>query len=212
MLQTPPPDLPAISGVDIPGALARLAGNSKLLLKLFNEFHKQNKNILQEVRNTFDAQDYETVQRMLHTIKGVAANLAMNRIAEAAKAGEFAMREKNFDAYKAALPELEASLNEVCADIEAKVLVVSAPAPAAVPSGAAGLSLDESAKKAFAETIRLTARQNPDACFVFESVRNELASAYPKETAAIAEYLDNYAFMEALRELQKLAEALKLTQ
>lgn len=205
MVTNSPQTVPQIAGVNMATALARLAGNAKLLLKLFGDFRKQNLTMVQQVQETLDAGDTETAQRLLHTVKGVAANLAMDDLAEAAKVAEYTVRENNRAALPQALAAMQVKLDEVCSSIE-QALAPAEPAPVAVP----GAVMDEHTKKAFAETIRLAVRHSPDAAFVFETVRETVRALHPQQADAIAGHLDSYAFGEALKELQKLAEELKL--
>lgn len=203
-MSQPQQSVPNIAGVNMPVALARLAGNAKLLVKLFGDFRKQNLNTIQQIREKQEAGDAETAVRLLHTLKGVAGNLAMENLAEAARIAEMATKDGNTAELEPAMKVLEEQLTTLCASIEAALAPAEAPvaSPAAAPAGQAPLSA--LVQKALAETMRLVNQQSPDATFVFETIRSDLRSQYPARVDHIAAHLDNYAFAEAARELRLL--------
>lgn len=211
MVISPSQAVPQISGVNMTTALSRLAGNAKLLLKLFGDFRKQNHDMVQQVQETLKTGDTETAQRLLHTLKGVAANLAMDALAEAAKAAEIALKEESTSSLAQAFDALQLKLDEVCNSIE-QTLEPATPAPAPAPAAAAPeLNMDEHSIRALTEAIRLAVRHSPDAAFVFETVRETLRRSYPQQADDIAANLDNFAFSAALKDLQQIAAELKLT-
>lgn len=199
----------------MPAALARLAGNAKLLLRLFGDFRTQNHDIVRQIRETIQAGDHETSVRLLHTVKGVAANLAIDIVAEAAKDAEHAAREQDTTGLNDALMVLEDRLRDVCQSIESTMAPVAAPIAPATPPKApvqgGNPVVNPLIQQAMTETIRLAAQQSPDAIFVFETIRDDLRRIHPEQTDIIASSLDNYAFADASRHLATLAAALKLS-
>lgn len=207
-----PQALPDIPGVNMKTALARLAGNAKLLSKLFGDFRTQNLDMVNQIRQTIQSGDSETAVRMLHTLKGVSANLAIDSVSEAAKEAEFAARENDGPRLETALLLLQERLDAVCSAI-VQALAPAAPVQTVAPPKAEQVSaanLSPLVRQAMAETIRLANMQSPDAIFVFETIREDLHHAYPKQTAAIAESLENYAFGESAKHLADLAATLKI--
>lgn len=206
-MSQPQQSVPNIAGVNMPVALSRLAGNAKLLIKLFGDFRKQNHDTIQQIRDKQEAGDIETAVRLLHTLKGVAGNLAIDDLAEAARVAECATKDGNAAALEPAMQILEKQLVAVCDSIEAALAPQEAPAPPpAAP--ASGAPLSALVQKAMAETMRLVNQQSPDATFVFETIRSDLRGQYPAHVDRVAAHLDNYAFADAARELRLLAAAM----
>lgn len=203
-----PQALPDIPGVNMKTALARLAGNAKLLLRLFGDFRNQNLDMANQIREAFRSDDTETAVRLLHTLKGVSANLAIDAVSESAKEAEHAARENDTARLESALILLQERLEAVSVAIEAATAQ-----PAAQPAAStvtASVSLSPLVQQAMAETQRLANMQSPDAIFVFETIREDLKHAFPKEAATIVANLENYAFAEASRHLAALATMLKI--
>lgn len=64
-----------IEGIDIDGALGRVGGNKKLLLKLLGRFIETQSNVVERIKIALDSNNMEGAQREAHTIKGVAGNI-----------------------------------------------------------------------------------------------------------------------------------------
>lgn len=211
-MSQPQQSIPDIVGVNMSVALARLAGNAKLLIKLFGDFRKQNLDTIQQIREKQSEGDIDTAVRLLHTLKGVAGNLAIDDLAEAARVAEHATKEKDALALEPAMQHLEKQLNAVCASIEAALAPAGAPPTPSTPAkslvsttASENAAMSMLSQKAMAETMRLVNQQSPDATFVFETIRADLRSQYPDQVERIAGHLDNYAFADAARELRLLA-------
>ena len=67
-------------GIDGEATLARFMNNEALLKKFLHKFGDQN--LVEELKTATDKKDFEGMERQSHTLKGVAANLGMNRLAE----------------------------------------------------------------------------------------------------------------------------------
>jgi two-component system sensor histidine kinase/response regulator len=77
----PMPDLP---GIDVEGALKRVAGNRRLFLGLLKSFAEQQAGAARAVRDALAAGDADLARREAHTVKGVAANLGIEALRAAA--------------------------------------------------------------------------------------------------------------------------------
>ena len=102
---------PAIAGVDVAAALARVAGKRDLLWRLIADFRTRNADAAARLRRLFECGDVAAARDLAHTIRGAAATLAATRIARAAGMLEDAARANRNDA--AALVELESALDEL---------------------------------------------------------------------------------------------------
>jgi two-component system sensor histidine kinase/response regulator len=172
------PNVPAIAGVDVATALNRVNGKRDLLWRLLADFRSRNADAAQRLRALFSAADFTGARDLAHTIKGAAATLAAQRIADAAARIENCARSSSVST-TADLAELEAALAELSAAALPQS-EPSRPAPgaalAAHPSG-----LDEALRALRAELAG-----------------NSLAA--DRASAALAEQLPGA--VELLRELQ----------
>ncbi|MNO90486.1 Signal transduction histidine-protein kinase BarA [compost metagenome] len=106
--------LPVITGLDSADGLRRVAGNSRLYIKLLCQFAERQAFAGQELATALRAGDRTTAERIAHTVKGVAGNLGFSALQSAASALETAIRaQSESDALMAEMTE-ELSL-AVCA-------------------------------------------------------------------------------------------------
>jgi two-component system sensor histidine kinase/response regulator len=100
--ETPSPlPFPAQDGIpdqlppfDIPAALLRNHGNPKLIRKLLVAFHDRYANAIFELKRYLDEGKTEEAQRLVHSLKSLAAALEANELTEAALAVEMALRSR----------------------------------------------------------------------------------------------------------------------
>jgi two-component system, sensor histidine kinase and response regulator len=76
---------------DIPAALLRNNGKPKLIHKLLLTFHERYANAIAELRGNLDENKDEEAQRLVHSLKSLAAALEANQLADAAFAVEKAL-------------------------------------------------------------------------------------------------------------------------
>ncbi|MEZ4526897.1 MAG: response regulator [Desulfobacterales bacterium] len=85
-----------ISGIDISAVRTRI-GNPKFLAKLLREFAETHADAAQDIRGAIGKEDWETAFRLVHNIKGVAGNLSVPELYEAALDLENLVRKKDAD-------------------------------------------------------------------------------------------------------------------
>jgi HPt (histidine-containing phosphotransfer) domain-containing protein len=66
--------------INVEEALGRVMNNGKLLAKLLNKFRTDNTGLLDETCGFVAAGDYEKAKVSIHTLKGIAANLAFTEL------------------------------------------------------------------------------------------------------------------------------------
>jgi HPt (histidine-containing phosphotransfer) domain-containing protein len=66
--------------INIDEGLKRVINNGKLFAKLLNKFKTENAYFLDETLGYVDAGDFEKAKVSIHTLKGVAANLALTEL------------------------------------------------------------------------------------------------------------------------------------
>lgn len=92
-------------GTDAKTVLARLGGNELLIRKLLGKFEDDRS--FKELTEALKAEDVQTAFRMAHTLKGVSANLGLDRLFAKASDMTELLRAEDIDAAKAAYPELD---------------------------------------------------------------------------------------------------------
>jgi HPt (histidine-containing phosphotransfer) domain-containing protein len=73
----------SLPGFDLDDGLKRLLGNDKLYKKLLLNFAGSYSSVTHDIRRALDSADYENAHQLVHSLKGVAANLAAVRLLEA---------------------------------------------------------------------------------------------------------------------------------
>jgi two-component system sensor histidine kinase/response regulator len=131
-----PPALPAVDGVDVGQGLRRVAGNRKLYLSLLQQFLDSQADAAERIKESLERADRALAERLAHTVKGTAGNLAAGPVQAAAGALEKAIRE-GLEAGR--LEPLRVGLGEALARLSAALgpwLARQAPAPAASTAAA----------------------------------------------------------------------------
>lgn len=77
--------IPEISGLNSMDALVRLNKNKKLYINILNKFIDSNREIVKEISSSYNAKDYDTSKRLVHTLKGVSGTIGADKIHELSK-------------------------------------------------------------------------------------------------------------------------------
>ncbi len=100
-------------GISVQSGLARVAGNQPFYLNMLGKFLADFKDIIPRIQKALDENDKELAQRLSHTLKGVAGNIAATAVQSAAEHVEHAIR----DDRTAAIPKLLAALDNALAPV-----------------------------------------------------------------------------------------------
>ena len=95
---------------DIPAALLRNNGKPKLIRRLLVTFHERYANAIAELTGNLDENKNEEAQRLVHSLKSLAAALEANQLADAAFAVEKALRAGNRETPSALIETLAKEL------------------------------------------------------------------------------------------------------
>ncbi|WP_295957274.1 ATP-binding protein [Rhodoferax sp.] len=87
------PTWSAMPGLDTAAGMRRVAGNEKLYLRLLQQFVQHHANAPQRAQEALAQGDMATLQRVVHTAKGVAGNIGLTDLAAAALALEEALHQ-----------------------------------------------------------------------------------------------------------------------
>ena len=99
-------DLPTIPGLNIEDGVRRVGGNRALYRKLLCKFRDGQGDVVAQVKQSVDEDDFETATRIAHTLKGVAGSIGATAVQEAALRLEQALKQR-------ATEELDARCDEV---------------------------------------------------------------------------------------------------
>src|SRR5262249_14192996 len=126
----------AIAGLDTNDGLSRVAGNQKLYLKLLHQFVEQQGPAIAQVTAALSQGDVALAERLAHTLKGVAGNIAAKTIQTTASALEKKIRDHAPAAeVDAAKQQAAAALDPVIAELRSALDSSAAndSAPASTP-------------------------------------------------------------------------------
>jgi CheY-like chemotaxis protein len=84
--------IPQIGGVDVAAGLQRIAGNKRLYRDLLTQFAVKNESTGTTISEALASGDRSKAERLAHSLKGVAGNLGINEIFQAAGELEGAIR------------------------------------------------------------------------------------------------------------------------
>ncbi|WP_045221950.1 transporter substrate-binding domain-containing protein [Desulfonatronum thioautotrophicum] len=141
------PDIPEAPGIDVPAALARALGNRELYRKLLTRFSARHAHFPEELERQLGEGLWEDVRRSAHTLKGAAANLGMDDLAQAAEeiqvvlddpAPDRAALDQALNGLRPRLAAVLAGLPRLVADLEPGSPSSGAPGTEPGPEPAAG--------------------------------------------------------------------------
>ncbi len=197
-----------LEGIDTAAGLKRLRGKRDFYVKLLKEFARDYSSAPDEIRNALLRQDFGQAQRLAHTIKGLAGNLAARQIEalahdiERAAARKVTVEAPLLDAFDAAFAVVMQSIagledkEEPCGGAEIQ------------PAGDCSPEEIEAVMVELADFLRQNNLQAED-CFL--ALRKRIND--PRLTPHLEEIggqLDSFNFKEARRALDALAAALKI--
>lgn len=114
-------EIPDIPGLNIESALARMNNKKTLYLSVLEKFHSYNQNFIIEIKTTLNKDDYETAQRLIHTLKGLSGNIGAETLQEQSKLVEASIHEKDSVKIEERLNKLEIELKKLFGNISANI-------------------------------------------------------------------------------------------
>ncbi|MCP4695742.1 MAG: PAS domain S-box protein [Gammaproteobacteria bacterium] len=207
-----------LPGINIAAGLKRLGGNSLLFKKLLMDFHQDNTDAVQTIREALDKEEQTPALHLLHTLKGLAANLSMENLSAAAKSLETAIRQGEKARFAGLLGETEQCLNEVLEAVATLKTDETPPANAGNPP----LDATEGDENPPPDIMQLTPllkeldtflrRHNMRAKSHWVKVKKHLsASAWQNDTVQLETFISKLKFKDARKSLAKLAELLGIS-
>ena len=197
--------LPAeLPGIDLNSALRRLGGNEDLLIKLLQTFLRTHKNTGTDIKEALKSNDYKKAQRLAHTIKGVAGNLAAEKLSETAgrleeliNRGKAAHPAKLLSLFSDALAEVFSSITNM-----EKKQKKTGKEKTGEKSGN-----KKTAALLLAKLNNLLAQNNLEAAVVFKSLTPYIdKNVYGDDWRRIEESIDGLDFAGARKALRRIAK------
>lgn len=195
-------DIPNLPGFDVPLALRQLGNNVKLYAKLLDQFQKSYESSPKEIADAVASDDFETAQRVAHTIKGLAGSLGATGLQGAALNLEKCCKEKDTGA------EFDAALAAFSDGIKAAVSSIRKHlAPAAPVAAAPAVDKGVLAGKLAALSANID-DNDARALMFFDEIRPQLDSFDKIATVRLAAAFESFDFSAAAEVVAKLRSAL----
>jgi len=194
--------LPTIAGVDLDDGLRRVAGNKQLYLELLEQFAAKQADSAAQISAALADGDRILAERIAHTTKGVAGNLGMGEIQNAAQRLESAIRDES--PVPAILGEFSRLLSHVVHEI--KQALNGSPVHLPGVNSAAGFDA-QSASAAILQLRFLLENSDGNAEEAFRGMRSAVASVVDKaDLDALGGLIKDFDFEAALKKLEQLSQ------
>ncbi|MGD0414864.1 MAG: response regulator [Terriglobales bacterium] len=195
--------LPEIAGINLADGLNRVAGNRRLYRDLLGQFAAKQGDAAAQISAALESKDLKLAERIAHTVKGVAGNLAITEVQSAAQKVEKAIRDGQ-DSVAAPLDALASLLRAQVHAIE-RALQESAPAQ---PEEVLPSSFDgEAASAAIARLKSLLDASDGESEEAFRRLREVVAGVVDKaHMDALSASISDFDFEAALLKLDAIAE------
>ncbi|WP_169717601.1 hypothetical protein SPSIL_024550 [Sporomusa silvacetica DSM 10669] len=195
-----------LPGLDIAAGLKRIDDNKWLYRQLLIDFARKYSVVTEEIAEHIKKNDLAEAERIAHTLKGVAGNIAAGEMRKTAAELEAAIANRNSSAYEPLLHRLEQNVLTLLEAIKSSGLLQTEKVPVdANPVATAQVAV------VLVKMHKLLCKNDPDAekflGYMREMLRGPL---FAKEMAELEAHLGNYDFELALIPLRKIAGCLNI--
>lgn len=194
-------ELPSgIDGLDMNNGLRRVLGKKPLYLSMLRKFVAGQKSAIAAILKALDGNDWDTAERLAHTLKGVSGNIGATLLQQLAEKLEAAIKERH-PGYKvnAQIEELSKPLDKLIAQLEQKL-----------PEEQSHVSvlIDPEQLKTVCQRLEiLLADDDAEAGDVLGANADLLNSAFPNHYRKIDDSIRSFDFEAALAALKAATEA-----
>jgi HPt (histidine-containing phosphotransfer) domain-containing protein len=193
-----------VPGIDLDAGLGRMGGNYAAFVRLLKRFERSQGGTVAEVNELLAHEKRHGASLALHRLRGVAANLGANDIADLCAEAQAALADEQDSALSCLLQTLDDAIGTVVASAR------SLPDPdAAAPTlPGAGGGMPE-LHTGLAELLSLLRNSNMKALASYRLLRGAIAHECPELAPALAEAIDMLDFTAAehlVKELLKRRE------
>jgi two-component system, sensor histidine kinase and response regulator len=182
---------PPIEGLDMAAGLRRVLGREPLYLSMLRKFATGQKSATTEIHKALVASDWETAERLVHTLKGVAATIGATKVQRRAESLESAIRTRvPRGAVEGPLEDLVEPLFTLIRHLEQTLPPVS---------DRNLVTVEEADLKVVCDTLEaLLEGDDPEAGDLLETNAALLRAAFPHQFRRIADQVRSYDFGPAL--------------
>ncbi len=192
-----------IAGVDIKGALGRVAGNEKLLHKLLGRFAQTQGDTVERIKAALFINDAQTAIREAHTLKGLAGNIGATLLSKYAAEVERILKSGEVGTLIDAMGAMQTELTSLIEKISAADIrpVPSLLIPADITD------FESKLKELSAKLLNL----DPGASAVMEELEVRLNTlGFGELGRSTKKLVDEFEFEAAAKQLPHIAEALHI--
>jgi CheY-like chemotaxis protein/HPt (histidine-containing phosphotransfer) domain-containing protein/two-component sensor histidine kinase len=195
-VQGPVPD---IEGVEIATGLKRVAGNVRLYRSLLDQFVAKQSDADVQIKASLEKGDRESAERLAHTLKGVAGNIGIDGVQQAAARVEKAIREND--------PAVSTFLSELRSIMYTQMAAIRGAAGEATPAKAPAADFDtEAATRAVEKLMSLLQANDGDAPDAVEAVASAVAGRVEaSRLTALCASIEEFDFEAAQTKLRQIA-------
>jgi len=195
-LTVPDADLPSgIDALDIADGLHRVLGKKSLYLSMLRKFHVGQKSAPTEILAALERQDWNTAERLAHTLKGVCGNVGATGVQQLAALLEAAIKERRPRA------EVDARLDDLKTPLATLVFQLEQKLP--MEPGKSTVTVDRQKLKSVCDSLQaLLADDDSQASEVLEANADLLQAALPNHYRKIEDAILSFDFEVALAALK----------
>jgi PAS domain S-box-containing protein len=193
---SPTANMPVVPGLDTATGLMRVAGNTKLYVRVLRQFAERQARVARQIEEALGAGDVASAQRLAHTLKGLAGSIGASRLQSPATNVETLLRER---ADRHRIDVAIAALREELEPFAAMLLqALDATVPPA-PSVSTLLVTDRERSRAAALTLaKLLADSDAEAVDFLETNEADLRPLFDDATwAVMVQQTRRFAFSAA---------------
>jgi signal transduction histidine kinase/DNA-binding response OmpR family regulator len=112
-----------LHSIHVEESLIRFSGNTSLFREALNKYQQNYEGFAEVFRNKLEKEEYENVEHLLHTLKGVAGQIGARKIQRFSEMLEPMVKERRNVIYEPHLGQLTAALEETRAEIQEFLLL-----------------------------------------------------------------------------------------
>jgi PAS domain S-box-containing protein len=188
-----------IKGLDMVNGLRRVLNKKPLYILMLRKFVGGQKNVVEEIINALETNDFVTAERLAHTLKGVSGNIGATTMQQLAEKLETAIKDHrpraDLDGLLMALKNL---LTNLIAQLEEKL---------PEEQGKTTIAVDTARLKAVCDKLdSLLVDDNAEAADVMDANADMLYTAFPNHYRKIDDAVRAFNFELALKELRVATE------
>jgi two-component system sensor histidine kinase/response regulator len=200
------PEIPSdIPGLDTALGLKRVLGKKQLYISMLRKFVASQSGVPAQIETALDVDDWNTAQRLAHTLKGVAGSIGAGALQAEAGKLEAAINDRQ---PRAAVEQWLSAPTRLLAEI---VAALEAKLPPEFVAVATTVAVDpQRLKQVYEHLAALLANDNPESGEVLEANADLLRTVLGDGFRELARAIDDFDFEAALEALKKAAQNFNL--